>query len=55
MAGKATYPHEVRGAYSGRQVLDAVHGFDPDVLVLDIAMPDLSAVIALLEPVRQHV
>lgn len=34
--------HEVRGVYSGRQVLDAVRGFDPDVLVLDIAMPDLS-------------
>jgi DNA-binding response OmpR family regulator len=34
--------HEVRGVYTGRQVLDAVHGFDPDVLVLDIAMPDLS-------------
>src|SRR5687768_15504313 len=34
--------HDVRGVYSGRQVLDAVRGFDPDVLVLDIAMPDLS-------------
>lgn len=34
--------HEVRGVYTGRQVLDAVHGFDPDVVVLDIAMPDLS-------------
>jgi CheY-like chemotaxis protein len=34
--------HEVRGVYSGRQVLDAVRGFDPDVLVLDIAMPFLS-------------
>ena len=34
--------HEVRGVYTGRQVLDAVRGFDPDVLVLDIAMPDLS-------------
>jgi DNA-binding response OmpR family regulator len=34
--------HEVRGVYNGRQVLDAVRGFDPDVVVLDIAMPDLS-------------
>jgi DNA-binding response OmpR family regulator len=34
--------HEVRGVYTGRQVLDAVRGFDPDVVVLDIAMPDLS-------------
>jgi two-component system, sensor histidine kinase len=34
--------HEVRGVYTGRQVLDAIHDFDPDALVLDIAMPDLS-------------
>ena len=34
--------HEVRGVYTGRQVLDAVRGFDPDVVLLDIAMPDLS-------------
>jgi DNA-binding response OmpR family regulator len=34
--------HEVRGVYSGRQVLDAIHGFDPDVIVLDIALPELS-------------
>lgn len=34
--------HEVRGVYTGRQVLDALRGFDPDVVVLDIAMPDLS-------------
>jgi CheY-like chemotaxis protein len=34
--------HEVRGVYTGRQVLDAVRGFDPDALVLDIAMPELS-------------
>jgi len=34
--------HEVRGVYTGRQVLDAIHGFDPDVVVLDIAMPELS-------------
>lgn len=34
--------HEVRGVYTGRQVLDAVRGFNPDVVVLDIAMPDLS-------------
>lgn len=34
--------HEVRGVYTGRQVLEAIRDFDPDVLVLDIAMPDLS-------------
>ena len=31
--------HEVRGVYTGRQVLDAVRGFDPDVVLLDIALP----------------
>jgi DNA-binding response OmpR family regulator len=34
--------HEVRGVHTGRQVLDALREFDPDVLILDIAMPDLS-------------
>lgn len=34
--------HEVRGVHTGRQVLEAVCGFDPDVVVLDIAMPDMS-------------
>jgi DNA-binding response OmpR family regulator len=34
--------HEVRGVYTGRQVLDAILGFDPQVLILDIALPDLS-------------
>ncbi len=34
--------HQVRGVYTGQQVLDAVRGFDPDVVVLDIAMPDRS-------------
>jgi CheY-like chemotaxis protein len=34
--------HQVRGVHTGQQVVDAVRGFDPDVVVLDIAMPDLS-------------
>ena len=34
--------HEVRGVYSGRQVMDHVLDFDPDVVLLDIAMPELS-------------
>jgi DNA-binding response OmpR family regulator len=34
--------HDVRGVYKGRQALDAVASFDPDVVLLDIAMPELS-------------
>ena len=34
--------HDVRGVYKGRQALDAVASFDPDVLLLDIALPELS-------------
>jgi DNA-binding response OmpR family regulator len=34
--------HEVRGVYSGRQVMGHVMDFDPDVVLLDIAMPELS-------------
>ena len=47
--------HEVRGVYTGRQVLDALHGFDPDVVVLDIAMPALSGwEVARQIRARQH-
>src|SRR4051794_29186275 len=31
--------HDVRGFYNGDQVLAAVQEFDPDALILDIAMP----------------
>jgi CheY-like chemotaxis protein len=34
--------HEARGVYSGRQVMGHVLDFDPDVVLLDIAMPELS-------------
>ena len=34
--------HEVRGVYSGRQVMGHVLDFDPDAVLLDIAMPELS-------------
>lgn len=34
--------HEVRGVYSGRQVMGHVIDFDPDAVLLDIAMPELS-------------
>ena len=32
----------VRGVYSGRNVMEAVEDFDPDVLLLDIDLPGLS-------------
>ena len=31
--------HEVRSVYSGRDVMDCVIDFDPDVIVLDINLP----------------
>ena len=34
--------HDVVGLNRGRDVLAAVQKYDPDVVVLDIAMPDLS-------------
>ena len=34
--------YDVRGVHYGRQVMSAVLDFDPDVLLLDIALPDLS-------------
>jgi len=34
--------HDVIGVYSGSAVLSALREFRPDVLILDIAMPDIS-------------
>lgn len=34
--------HDVRGVYSGREVLALLRDFEPDVVVLDIALPELS-------------
>jgi DNA-binding response OmpR family regulator len=34
--------HDAIGVHHGAQVLDAVDEFDPDVVLLDIAMPDMS-------------
>jgi DNA-binding response OmpR family regulator len=34
--------HEVRGVYTGRQAIAGIRGFDPDVVLLDIALPELS-------------
>jgi DNA-binding response OmpR family regulator len=34
--------HDARGVHSGREVMKAVRDFDPEVVLLDIAMPLLS-------------
>jgi DNA-binding response OmpR family regulator len=34
--------HEARGVYTGRQALAALREFDPDAVLLDIALPELS-------------
>jgi DNA-binding response OmpR family regulator len=34
--------HEVRGVHSGRQALAVLREFEPDAVLLDIALPDLS-------------
>jgi DNA-binding response OmpR family regulator len=34
--------HEVRGVHSGRQALAVAPEFEPDAVLLDIALPDLS-------------
>ncbi len=34
--------HEVRGVHTGRHVMSAVSDFDPDAVILDIHLPELS-------------
>lgn len=34
--------HKVRPVYSGPDVMGAVRGFEPDAVILDISMPELS-------------
>jgi DNA-binding response OmpR family regulator len=34
--------YQVRGVYKGRDVIAAMRDFDPDAVLLDLAMPDLS-------------
>ena len=45
--------HEVRGLYSGRQVLSAVREFNPDVVVLDINLRDVTGW-EIAEGIRQR-
>jgi CheY-like chemotaxis protein len=33
--------HEVRAVYSARTALEAVQGFEPDVVLLDIGLPEM--------------
>lgn len=34
--------YQVRGVYKGRDALDAMRDFDPDVVLIDLALPDMS-------------
>jgi DNA-binding response OmpR family regulator len=34
--------HEVRGVYTGRQALEGLISFEPDAVLLDIALPELT-------------
>lgn len=34
--------YKVRGVYKGRDALDAMRDFDPRIVVLDLALPDIS-------------
>ena len=34
--------HEARGVYKGRDVVNALQDFEPDAVLLDIAMPEVS-------------
>lgn len=45
--------HEVVAAYNGQGCLDALDTFDPDILILDIGLPDLSGY-EVVRKIRQH-
>ena len=34
--------HDARGCYNGREAIEAIRGYDPDVVVMDIAMPGVN-------------
>ncbi len=42
MALLADEGYEVRGAYKGRDALEAMRDFDPVIVVIDLALPDIS-------------
>ena len=45
--------HEVKGVYTGSRVLPLVHEFDPDVMLLDIALPEQNGY-ELAEQIRKR-
>lgn len=34
--------YQVRGVYKGRDALDAMSDFDPEIVLIDLALPDMS-------------
>ena len=34
--------YQVRGVYKGRDALDAMRDFDPSIVLIDLALPDMS-------------
>jgi len=46
--------HEARGIYGGRDVLDAVREFQPDVVLLDIGLPDRNGYDVARKIVQQY-
>jgi DNA-binding response OmpR family regulator len=45
--------HEVLAAYTGQGGLDAIETFRPDIMILDIGLPDLSGY-EIVRKIRQH-
>ncbi len=46
--------HEARGVYGGRDVMDAVRDFNPDVVLLDIGLPDRNGYDVARKIVQQY-
>ena len=36
------YGHEAKGCYNGRDAIRSVHEYDPDAVIMDISMPDIT-------------
>jgi DNA-binding response OmpR family regulator len=45
--------HEVLGLYRGKELVDAVKDFEPDVMILDIKLPDASG-FEIAEQIRKR-